>query len=75
MRLTVTEYKHIQIDEWGNVLIAGSSMKVVELVTAHLGQGWNSHELQEQYPYLSLGQIYSALAYYWTHKDALDADM
>jgi hypothetical protein len=26
-------------------------------------------------PHLGLGQIYSALAYYWDHKDELDADL
>ena len=26
-------------------------------------------------PQLGLGQIYSALAYYWDHKDEVDADL
>ena len=75
MTLTITEYKHIQIDELGNALIAGSTMKVAELATSYLTYGWGAGELYEQYPHLSLGQIYSALAYYWDHKEALDADM
>ncbi|NET53688.1 MAG: DUF433 domain-containing protein, partial [Merismopedia sp. SIO2A8] len=47
----------------------------VELVTSHLTHGWAADELHEQYPHLSLGQIYSALAYYWDHKEVLDVDM
>lgn len=50
-------------------------MKVVELVMAQRAHGWSPEELRFQYPDLSLGQIHSALAYYWDHKDELDADI
>ena len=50
-------------------------MKVVQLVMAQLANGWSPEELHFQYPYLTLGQIYSALAYYWDHKAALAADI
>jgi uncharacterized protein (DUF433 family) len=55
--------------------IAGTTMKVVELVLDHLAYGWSPEELHFQHPYLSMGQIYSALAYYWDHKAALDQDL
>lgn len=71
----VAVYEHIEIDPAGVPLIAGTTMKVVELVTAHLANGWSPEELHFQYPYLTLGQIYAALAYYWDHKADLDADM
>ena len=50
-------------------------MKVVELVAERAAYGWSAEELHFQHPYLSLGQIHSALAYYWDHQDELDADM
>jgi len=28
-----------------------------------------------QHPYLTLGQIHAALAYYWDHADAFEKDM
>ena len=56
-------------------IIAGTNMKVVELVMAQLAYGWSPEELHFQHPYLSLGQIHSALAYYWDHKEELDADI
>jgi uncharacterized protein (DUF433 family) len=56
-------------------VIVGTTMKVVELVTAHLAHGWSPEELHFQFPHLSLGQIHSALAYYWDHKNELDADI
>jgi hypothetical protein len=50
-------------------------MKVIELVVEKTAYGWSPEELHFQHPYLSLGQIYSALAYYWDHKGVLDQDI
>ena len=75
MAVATTEYKHIQLNEQGTAMIAGSTMKVVELVMAYLADGLSPAELHTQYPYLSLGQIHSALAYYWDHQERLDAEM
>lgn len=71
----ITMYEHIEIDATGVPLIAGTTMKVVELVTAQNAYGWSPEELHFQHPYLSLGQIHAALAYYWDHKTDLDADI
>ena len=70
-----TMYEHIEIDQTGVPLIAGTTMKVVELVTSHLAYGWSPEELHFQFPHLTLGEIYAALAYYWDHKADIDADM
>jgi hypothetical protein len=50
-------------------------MKVVELVLEHIAYGWSPEELHLNHSYLTLGQIHSALAYYWDHKDELDQDI
>jgi uncharacterized protein (DUF433 family) len=73
--LTDTTYEHVQLDSNGVPIIAGTTMKIVELVTAQLAYGWTPEELHLQHPYLTLGQIHSALAYYWDHKEQLDADI
>jgi uncharacterized protein (DUF433 family) len=70
-----TSYEHITIDSQGIPIIAGTTMKVVELVMAQKAYGWSPEELHFQHPYLSMSQIHSALAYYWEHKENLDADM
>ncbi len=75
MATVETRYEHIVLDEGGVPLIAGTTMKVVELVTPQQAYGWSAEELAFQFPYLTLGQIYSALAYYWDHKAELDEDM
>jgi len=68
-------YEHVQLDSQGVPVIAGTTMKVVELIMAQMSHGWSPEELHFQHPYLTLGQIYSALAFYWDHKQELDADI
>lgn len=75
MSFVETRYEHIVLDTQGVPLIAGTTMKVVELVTAQAAYGWSPEELHFQFPHLSLGQIHSALAYYWDHRDELDGDI
>jgi uncharacterized protein (DUF433 family) len=72
--LIQTSYEHIIIGD-GVPIIKGTSMKVVELVLEHLSYGWSPEELKYQHPYLELGQIYSALGYYYDHKDEFDRDI
>jgi uncharacterized protein (DUF433 family) len=69
-----TQYEHIVLEN--NVpIIAGTGMKVIELVVEKMAYGWSPEELHFQHPYLSLGQIYSALAYYWDHTSELERDL
>lgn len=76
-----TTYGHIAFNEEGAPVIlqpgvpAGAAMKVVELVAEKVAYGWSPEELHFQHPYLSLGQIYSALAYFYDHEEALEADI
>ena len=75
MSLLATRYAHIVLDDDGVPLITGTTMKVIELVLERTAYSWSAEELHLQHPYLSLGQIHSALAYYLDHKDALDQDI
>lgn len=75
MALTDTRYEHIVIDTDGVAWIEDANMKVVELVLDQETSGDTPEQLQEQHPYLTFGQIYSALAYYWDHKRELDTDI
>lgn len=70
-----TRYEHIALDEWGVPIITGTTMKVIELILEKTAYGWSPEELYFQHPYLTLGQIYSALAYYWDHQEDLDKDI
>jgi uncharacterized protein (DUF433 family) len=75
MSFVETRYEHIVLDDNGVPRIAGTTMKIVELVTAQTAYGWSPEELHFQFSHLSLGQIHSALAYYWDHREDLDRDI
>jgi uncharacterized protein (DUF433 family) len=75
MSFVETRYEHIVLNPQGVPIVAGTTMKVIELVLAQTAYGWSAEELHFQFPYLSLGQIHSALAYYWDHRDDLDQDI
>ena len=67
-----TRYEHIVLNDDGAPTIAGTTMKVKELVAERLAWGWSPEELFVNHPYLTLGQIYSALAYYADHQSEID---
>ena len=75
MPLAKTKYEHIAIGDDGVPVIAGTTMKVVELVTEKMAYGWSPEEIHFQHPYLNLGEIYSALAYYWDHIEEFNQDI
>ena len=75
MTLVETRYKHIILDKDNIPVVAGTTMKVVELILDSIAYGWSPEELRFQHPYLTMGQIYSALAYYWDHQAELDSDI
>jgi len=45
------------------------------LVLDFRAYGWSPEELHFQHPGLTLGQIHSALAYYWDHQEEIDRDI
>lgn len=72
---TATTYEHIILNQAGVPIIEGTNTKIVEIVTEVKAYGWSPEEIHFQHPYLSLGQIYSALAYYWDNADEIELDI
>lgn len=70
-----TRYEHIVLNEDHVPSIAGTTMKVVELVVEQQAYVWSPEELHFQHSRLTLRQIHSALAYYWDHREELDRDI
>ena len=66
---------HIRLDKSGTAWIDDTNVKVVEVIEEHLAHGEGPDELHVQHPDLSLAQIHSAFAYYFDHRDALDAEV
>ncbi len=73
--MSTVDYAHVSLDSEGVPVISGTRTKVVEVVAEHLAYGWEAQELHAQHPHLSLGQIHSALGYYYDHKAEMDADV
>jgi len=61
---TATTSSLVSLHENGVPVIAGPTMKVVELVMAQMAYGCSPEELHFQHPYLSMSQIHSAQGYY-----------
>ena len=66
-----TRYEHIALNEDRVPGIVDTTIKVLE----RQAYSWSPEELHFQHPYLTLGQIHSALAYYWEHREQLDRDI
>ena len=63
---------HIEVDKSGVAKVAGSRIKVHQLIADHKAWGWNVAELQAQFPHLSLSQIHAAFVYYYDHQVEID---
>jgi len=61
----------IHRDERGVAWIDESNIKVIEVIIDHV-QGWSPEKIHEQYPHLSLAQIYAAIAYYYDNTQEID---
>jgi len=71
MSSVTTGYEHISVGEDGAAAIGDGGMKVRQLVAEVMAYGWSPEELHFQHPHLSMGQIHSALAYYWDHQSEI----
>jgi uncharacterized protein (DUF433 family) len=72
---TVTAYRHVVLREDGVPVIAGTRITVLDLIEQKLAYGWSPEEIQFQHPSLSMGQIHSALSFYWDHAQEMDREL
>ena len=75
MSFVETRYEHIVLDESGVPVIAGTRMRVEQLVLDKEAYGWSPEEMCYQHPQLALGQVYSALAYYADHSEEIHREI
>lgn len=69
---TPTAYAHIEIRPDGKAWLIGTQTKVLEVALDRIAYHWDGDEIQRQHPHLTLGQIYSCLAYYYDHQVEMD---
>ncbi len=65
----------LEIDPEGVAWIAGTKVKVLEVVLDKLAYGSSPEEIHFQHPQLSLAQIHAALTYYYENQERLDEEI
>ena len=70
--MTATFATQIEIDDRGRPWIAGTRIKVSEVVLDKIAYGWSPEEIHFQHPNLSLAQIHGALTYYYENQHLVD---
>jgi len=58
----------------GRPCIAGTGLRVTDVVMAHLFHQRTPGEIASDYD-ISMAEVHAALSYYYQHKDALDRDI
>jgi len=62
------ERQYVRVDEYG-VMRIGNSRVMLDSIVAGFEHGHSPETLQQQYPALSLEEVYGAITYYLTHRD------
>jgi uncharacterized protein (DUF433 family) len=52
--------------------IAGHRIRVQDVAIWHEKLGMSPDEIVDQYPTITLADVYAALAYYWDHRDEME---
>jgi uncharacterized protein (DUF433 family) len=73
--MSTVEYAHIVFGSDNVPIVAGTQVKLIEIVLDHVSHGSDAHEIHREFPHLSLGQIHSALAYYYDHQQQMDEEI
>jgi uncharacterized protein (DUF433 family) len=66
------EKPYVWVDEHG-VMRIGHSRVMLDSIVAGFEQGHSPETLQQQYPTLSLEEVYGAITYYLAHTDQVHA--
>ncbi|MFN0071435.1 MAG: DUF433 domain-containing protein [Chloroflexota bacterium] len=53
--------------------IRGSRIRVIDIVDWYEGAGWSVDKIIGEFPQLSKSEIFAALAYYWDHREEIEA--
>ena len=73
--MTAAFATQIDLDDRGIAWIAGTKVKVTEVVLDKIAYGSSPEEIHFQHPHLSLAQIHGALTYYYENQDEVDGQI
>ena len=69
---------HIEINEkvcGGKPCIAGSRIKVQQVVLEYERLGWTADEICDAHPSIGLADVHAALMYYYDNKEKIEEDI
>lgn len=72
---SAVNYPNLTIDEGGTARVGATRYKVQQLAAEHYSYGWTAEELLRQHPDLKPQEVYSALAYFYDHFEAMVEEM
>jgi uncharacterized protein (DUF433 family) len=52
-------------------VIAGTRIRVIDVYVWHVLQGKSAQQIVEEFPHLTLADVYAAMAYYWDNEQLL----
>src|SRR5438552_18598260 len=58
----------------GRMRIEGTRVTVHQIAACYQ-QGWTPEEIADQYPHITLAQVYAALAYYHANREEIDREL
>lgn len=70
--MSATTWPLIDVDAAGIPILAGTRTKIIEIALDRIAHHWDADEIQRQHPHLSLGQIHTALGYYYENQAECD---
>jgi len=66
------EKSYVRVDEQG-VMRVGNTRVMLDSIVAGFAQGHSPETIQQQFPALSLEEVYGAITYYLAHRDEVQA--
>ena len=66
------EKQYVRVDEHG-VMRVGTTRVMLDALVAGFEQGHSPETIQQQFPALSLEEVYGAITYYLSHRDDVQA--
>ena len=69
-------YPHITIDAGGTARLTRlPRIRVAQIAIDYLNHGWSPDEICIHYPHLKPAEVHSAMAYYFDHREQIDAEI
>lgn len=72
---TATQYPHLTVADDGTVFVSGSRYRIIHIANEHHRLGWSAEEILRQHPDLRPEEVYSALTYFYDHRDDMVAKL